>query len=77
LSHGSENWTITAKEARRTTAAEMKYMRKKAWNTWPDYKTNTEIATEINITQVLDKIQDYRRKWLQHINRMPRNWLPA
>ena len=30
LSHGSENWTITAKEARRTTAAEMKYMRKKA-----------------------------------------------
>jgi len=52
-------------------------MRKKAVNTWPDYKTNTEIAMEINITQVLDKIQDYRRKWLQHMNRMPRNRLPG
>jgi hypothetical protein len=24
----------------------------------------------------LDKIQDYKRKWIQHINRMPRNSLP-
>jgi len=30
LSHGSENWTITARDARRTAAAaEIKYMRKK------------------------------------------------
>jgi hypothetical protein len=26
----------------------------------------------VNITQVLGKIQDYRRNWLQPINRMPR-----
>jgi hypothetical protein len=40
-----------------------------------DYKTNTETAKEPNITPVLDKIQEYRRNWLQNINRMPHNRL--
>jgi len=31
-------------------------------------KTNTEIANEINVTPVLDKIQKYGRNWLQHLN---------
>jgi hypothetical protein len=37
----SETWTITARGARRITAAEMKYMRRTAGYTWTDYKTNT------------------------------------
>jgi len=39
----------------------MKYIWKTAGYTWTDYKTNTEIAKELNITPVLDKIQEYRR----------------
>jgi hypothetical protein len=39
-------------------------------------KTNKEIATELNITSVLDKIQDYKRNLIQHVNRMSRNRLP-
>jgi len=62
---------VKAREARRITAAEMKYMRRKAEYTWTDYKTNTGIAKELNTTPVLDKIQEYRTNWLQHINRMP------
>jgi hypothetical protein len=32
---------------------------------------------ELNIIPVLNKIQDYKRKWiLQHVNRMPRKRLP-
>jgi hypothetical protein len=65
-----ENWTIKARDARRITAAEMKYMRRTAGYTWTDHKTNTEIAKELNITPVLDKIQDYKRNWIQHVNRM-------
>ena len=53
----------------------MKYMRKTAGYAWTDYKTNTEIAEEINITTDLDKIQEYRRNWLQHTNKMPSNRL--
>ena len=37
----------------------MKYMRKTVRCTGTDYKTNTEIAKELNITPVLDKIQEY------------------
>ena len=44
--------------------------------TWTDNETNTEIAKELNITQILDEKQDYRRNWMRHVNRMPRNRLP-
>jgi len=41
-----------------------------------DYKTNTQIAKELKITPVLDKLLEYKRNWIQHVNRMPRNRLP-
>jgi hypothetical protein len=53
----------------------MTYMRRAAGYTWTDHKTNTDIAKELNITPVLDKIQDYKRKWIQHVSRMPRKRL--
>jgi len=62
LLYGSQNRTIKARDARRRrrrrriTAAEMKCMRKTAGYTWADYKTDTEIAKELNIPSVLDKI---------------------
>jgi hypothetical protein len=71
-----ENWTIKARHARRITAADVKYMRKTAGYTWTDYKTNIQTAEELNITPVLDRMQEYRRNWLQHIKRMPRSRLP-
>ena len=40
LLYGSETWTIKARDARRITAAEMKYMRRRAGYTWTDDKTN-------------------------------------
>jgi hypothetical protein len=74
--HGSENWTIKARGARIITAAEMIHMKKVSGYTWTD-KKNTKFAKRINITPVLDKIQEYKRKCLQHINRMPRNRFPG
>jgi hypothetical protein len=52
----------------------MKYMRIIAGYTWTDHKTNRDIAKELNIIPVLDKIQD-KRKWMQHVNRVPYNRL--
>jgi len=46
LLYGSETWTIKTRDARRITAAEMKYMRRTAGYTWTDYKTNAQIAKE-------------------------------
>jgi hypothetical protein len=71
----SENWTTKARDAK-ITAAQMKYMRITAGYAWTDHKTNTEITKELNITPVLDKIQDYKRNWIQRVNRMPCNRFP-
>jgi len=62
----SENWTNKARDARRITAAGMKCMRETAGKTWEGHTVSTEIA-------VLDKVQEYKKKWLKHMNRMSRN----
>ena len=69
-------WTIKASDARRITAAEMKNLRRTAGYTWIDYKTNAEITKELKITPMLDKLLEYKRSWIQHINRMLGNRLP-
>ena len=74
--YGSETWTIKARDARRITAAGMKYTRRTAGYTWADCKTNAQIAKELKITPILGKLLEYKRNWIQHVNRMPRNRLP-
>ena len=59
-----------------TIQREMKYMRRTAGYTWTDHKTNTQIAKELKITPILDKLQEYKRNWIHHVNRMPCNRLP-
>jgi hypothetical protein len=75
LLYGSKTWTIKARDARRKTAAEMKYMRRTAGYNWKDYKTNTQITKELKIIPSLDKLLEYNRNWIQNVNRMPRNRL--
>jgi hypothetical protein len=76
LLYGSKTWTIKARDASTISTAEMKYMRRTAGYTLTDYKTNTQIAKELKITPILDKLLEYNRKWIQHLNRMSRNRLP-
>jgi hypothetical protein len=73
---GSDTWTIKARDARRIRATEMKYMRRTAGYTSTVYKTNIQITKELKITPIFDKLQEYKRNWIQHVNRMPRNRLP-
>jgi hypothetical protein len=75
LLYGSETWTFKARDARRITATKVKYVRTTGY-TWKDHKTNTQITKELKITPVLDKLLAYKRNWMQHVNRMPRNRLP-
>jgi hypothetical protein len=61
LLYGTEKWTIKAKDARRITAAEIKYMRKTSGYTWTYYETGPEIAKEVNTNPVLDKTQEHKK----------------
>ena len=69
-------WLYIYVTMRRITAVEMKYMRRTAGYIWTDYETNAQIAKELKITPILDKLLEYKRNWIQHVNRMPRNRLP-
>jgi hypothetical protein len=40
-------------------------MKQTAGYTWTDYKTNAEIAKELKITPILDKLLEYKRSWIQ------------
>jgi len=35
-----------------------------------------KFAKELKITPNLDKLVEYKRSWIQHVNRVPRNRLP-
>ena len=54
----------------------MKYMRRTAGYIWTDYRTSAQIAKELKITTILDKLLEYKRNWKQHVNRMPCHRLP-
>ena len=51
-------------------------MRRTAGYIWTDYKTNAQIAKELKITPILDKLLEGKRNWIRYVNRMPRNRLP-
>jgi len=70
---GSENWTLTSSQRRRIEAAEMILLRPLAGYTLFYHKTNDSIRRELQITCILDKIDEYRLNWLLHLQRMPQN----
>ena len=73
---GQKTGTLTASQRRRIEAAEMKLLRPLAGYTLYDHKTNNSIRKELRITSILDKTDEYRKKWLLHIQRMPQNRIP-
>jgi len=49
----------------------MKLFRPLAGYTLYDHKTNDYIRRELQITGILEKIDEYRRNWFQHLQKMP------
>ena len=54
----------------------MKSLRPLADYTLYDHKTNDYIHGELQFTGILDKLDEYRRNWFQHLQRMPQNRIP-
>jgi hypothetical protein len=71
--YGSENWTLTASHRRRIEAAEMKLLKPLAGHTFNNHKTNDPTRRELQTECILDRIDEYRRNWLLHPQRMPHN----
>jgi hypothetical protein len=73
---GQKIGLLTVLQRRRTEAAEMKLLRPLAGYTIYDHKTNDYTRRELRITDIVDKIDEYRRNWLLHLQRMPQNRIP-
>jgi len=71
--YGSENWTLTALQRRRTEVAEMKLLRPLADYTLCDHKTKDSVRRELQTECILDKIDEYRGNWFLRLQRMPPN----
>jgi hypothetical protein len=71
--YGSENWILTASQRLRIEAAEMKLSRSTAGHAVNNHKTNDSIRRELQTKCILDKIDEYRRNWLLHLQRMPQH----
>jgi len=71
---GQKIGLLTALQRRRIE--KMKLLRLLAGYTLYDHKTNDYIRRELRITGILDKIDEYRRNWFQHPQRMSQNRIP-
>ena len=69
--YGSENWNLTAR--RRIESSETKLLRPLAGYTLYDHKTNDYTRRELRIKGILDTVDEYRRNWLSHLQRMLQN----
>jgi hypothetical protein len=64
-----ETWAIREQDASRITSADVKFMRTLKY-IWQYYRTNVYNLSEIKINPVVNKIQNYKSKWIQHLRRM-------
>jgi hypothetical protein len=75
LLYDSEAWTLEEQDKSRITAAEMKFMMKTAKYTWQDHKRNQDIIEELKIQPVMEKLNNFKNKWIQHVRRMDSHML--
>jgi hypothetical protein len=70
LTYCSEIWTLRKQDKTRLTKSEIIFLRKTARYTLMDHKQNEEIIQELQIATIINKIQNYKTKWIQHVSRM-------
>ena len=76
LLYGSETWTLGSRDLSRIQATEMRHLRPIKGCTILDKIRNEDIRKELKIFNLCDRIQEYRTKWKDHVQRMPETRFP-
>lgn len=74
--YGSEIWTMTKGEKSRLQASEMRFLRSTLGITRRYKIRNDDIRKELNIFNLCDKVDEYKKSWLNHVQRMETGRLP-
>ena len=73
---GSETWVLKKRGEQRLEAAQMKFLRHLLRITKLDKEKNQCIRGKTGAQSIVKEIKQYRKKWLQHVQRMDTNRLP-
>ena len=76
LKFGSEAWVLREREEQRLEAAQMKFLRHLLGITKLDKEKNQCIRGKTGAQNIVKKIKQYQKKWLQHVQRMDSNRVP-
>ena len=76
LKFGSEAWILKEGEEQRLEAAQMKFLRHLLGITKLDKEKNQCIRGKNGAQNIVKEIQQYQKKWLQHVQRTDRNKPP-
>ncbi|KAJ4446030.1 hypothetical protein ANN_12716 [Periplaneta americana] len=76
LTQLGEAWTIRNIDSQRSTATEMRFVRRTAGYTRMDHIKNFDIMKEMQIEPITEYLQKYRQNWRSHVIRIPRPRIP-
>lgn len=76
LTYGSETWVPSKLDRSKIQAAEMRFLRRVKGCTRLDRIRNDDVRNALNIYNLNHRIDDYKRKWREHIDRMDKCRLP-
>jgi hypothetical protein len=76
LKFGSEAWVLKKREEQRLEATQMKILRHLLGTIKLDKEKNQCIRGKTGAQNIVKEIKQYRKKWLQHVQRMDRNRMP-
>ena len=76
LKFGSEAWVLKKREEQRLEAAQMKFLRHLLGITKWDKGKNQCIRGKTGVQNIVEEIKQYKKKWLEHVQRMDTNRIP-
>jgi len=76
LKFGSAAWVLKKREEQRLESAQMKFLGHLLGITKLDKEKNQCIREKTGAQNIVKEIEQYQKKWLQHVQRMDTNRLP-
>jgi hypothetical protein len=76
MKFGSEAWVLKKREEQRLEAAQIKFLRHLLGVTKLYNEKSQCIGEKMKAQNIVNKIKQYKKKWLQHVQSMDANRIP-
>jgi hypothetical protein len=76
LQSGSETWVLRAEDKRRIETSQMRFLRSVLGVSRRDKVRIENARKQLNTERMVEEIQEYQKKWHNHLDRMPPERLP-